>query len=778
MLPQSEAICQDALKKPYRPNRRMGGSVSSSSPRQSTDQGQNLDLRNRHIELNGLLYTLTDSGSARCEVPYLERDFPRNFVCIEGYLYSVSLFIRSQFDPPVLPADTPRPFLVIPRMADVIGWERRMDHVSVLSFEFGCKVHHIQAGPFSFNFALRSICVPASVALLDRKCFRYCLQLSCVTFEPGSKLRAIEFDTFHNCSSLQSIEIPASVELLGGSCFSDCRSLSSLTFEPGSKLTRIAVGALYGCTSLESICLPVALQTIEYAALAGTGISKITVEEGNVHLRVSGDFLLDCDGTSLIRYFGFDRIVTLDAHIEILCSGALLDCQSISVLIFESGSKLTRFEAKALSGCSSLQSLCIPASVEILGEGCFAGCKSLSSLTFESGSKLTRIEGHVIDRCSSLRSICIPASVEILCEHCFAESEISSLAIESGSNLTRIEGSALCNCSLLQSLCIPAPVEIFGAKCFSGCKSLRSLTFETGSKLTRIESYALLGCSSLQSLCIPPSVEILAEGCFFGCSSLSSLTFESGSKLARIEARVFYFCCSLHSICIPASVQTIMVPALAGTSIPSISLEAENRCFHVLGNCLMDSKGITAIIYLGNENAVLDRTIRILGSYCFSRSVISSLTFEPGSMLTRIEERAFERCLLLRSICIPASVEIICNCCFSSCYELSSFVFESGSKIQEIQGHAFQFCSALKSIRIPGSIRELAKYWAQHSSLSLVVFESAASLERLIKRHKADLRGRFALAIAHSDCRLSFPGYFIDPVPHGDDLIHLVKRSQ
>jgi hypothetical protein len=37
-------------------------------------------------------------------------------------------------------------------------------------------------------------------------------------------------------------------------------------------------------------------------------------------------------------------------------------------------------------------------------------------LTFESVSTLTRIEASAVTCCSSLRRICIPASVEILCK--------------------------------------------------------------------------------------------------------------------------------------------------------------------------------------------------------------------------------------------------------------------------------------------------------------------------------------------------------------------------
>jgi hypothetical protein len=45
----------------------------------------------------------------------------------------------------------------------------------------------------------------------------------------------------------------------------------------------------------------------------------------------------------------------------------------------------------------------------------------------------------------------------------------------------------------------------------------------------------------------------------------------------------------------------------------------------------------------------------------------------------------------------------------------------------------------------------------------------------MLKADKADLNGDYDLAIAHCDWKLPFGGYSIDPVPRGDDLIHLVK---
>jgi hypothetical protein len=352
-----------------------------------------------------------------------------------------------------------------------------------------------------------------------------------IAFEFRSRLTRIEPQAFSFGSSLQSICLPASLEFLGMESFYWCGSLSSFSFEFGSKLTRIEPLALCNCPSLTSFSLPASLKIISPSALNGTGISHIAVEEGNCHFRVSGDFLVDTEGISVIRYFGSASRVALAPHIEIVRACCFYSCKSLCPLIFDSGPKLRRIESEAFFGCSSLQLISLPASVEFLGGGSFSTCTSLSSFTFESGSKLTRIKGSALSHCSSLKSISLPASVEYLGACCFSSCKsLSSFAFESGSKLAQLGGWAFSACSALQSICLPAALKFLEQGSFKSCESLSSLTLESESKLTRIEGDALLGCSSLEFILIPRSITELKSGWAKG-SSLRQVAFESALSL-------------------------------------------------------------------------------------------------------------------------------------------------------------------------------------------------------------------------------------------------------
>jgi hypothetical protein len=56
--------------------------------------------------------------------------------------------------------------------------------------------------------------------------------------------------------------------------------------------------------------------------------------------------------------------------------------------------------------------------------------------------------------------------------------------------------------------------------------------------------------------------------------------------------------------------------------------------------------------------------------------------------LQRIEEYAFSSSGL-KSIIIPSSVEHLCKSCFSCCNSLSSISFETGSNLQRIEESDF-----------------------------------------------------------------------------------------
>jgi hypothetical protein len=169
----------------------------------------------------------------------------------------------------------------------------------------------------------------------------------------------------------------------------------------------------------------------------------------------------------------------------------------------------------------------------------------------------------------------------------------------------------------LSSIQIHASVERPDTGCFRGPEGLSAVTFELGSRLASIEQNAFCRCSSLQSIPIPASVGTATSKSFASCVLLSICTFESGSKRSTLAESTF----SAVACCHPSSSRAARI-LRASTGKP-----LRNRIEQSAQN-------------------------------------LSTVVFEPGCRLCRIEQSAFQGCSSLSSICILSSVEILHHSCF------------------------------------------------------------------------------------------------------------------
>jgi hypothetical protein len=262
--------------------------------------------------------------------------------------------------------------------------------------------------------------------------------------------------------------------------------LKSLTFESGSKLREIQSSVFDHCASLKSIFLPASLSTLSWQAFLSSSIEEVIIDAANPHYFASGRFLVAVDGMRLIRSFGRGD----DLNADSLCKLGL-----------------RKICPNAFSNCSALKSICIPASIEIIGKECFENCSSLSQIIFQSGSRITRLGGEVFGRCSLLTSICIPANVKSIGAGCLCKCRsLVEVSFEPGSKLTRIECEAFIGCISLPSFVIPAQLEVIAHEVFSGCRSLCELIFADPSHLKQLD----LPPSAFGSLSIPNCVEVVS----------------------------------------------------------------------------------------------------------------------------------------------------------------------------------------------------------------------------------------------------------------------------
>jgi hypothetical protein len=111
--------------------------------------------------------------------------------------------------------------------------------------------------------------------------------------------------------------------------------------------------------------------------------------------------------------------IIIPKSVEFLGEKCFCRCLSLSEVVFESGSNLTRIDKEAFCSdgnvfnYSGLKSMRIPPKVECIGEYCFSYCKSLSEVIFEAPSSLKEIgRGAFLD--SGVTSIEIPEKCNVL----------------------------------------------------------------------------------------------------------------------------------------------------------------------------------------------------------------------------------------------------------------------------------------------------------------------------------------------------------------------------
>lgn len=164
-------------------------------------------------------------------------------------------------------------------------------------------------------------------------------------------------DTFSGCSNLWRVTIPANVETISTTTFNGCSQLKRVIFEKGSKLKLIAgssgnnskTGGTFSGTALTSIEIPASVESIEACAFRNcTQLTAISFEENSMLKLIGGGYYYS--GGGWIR------------------KGAFF-------------------------GCTSLNTIKIPANVETIEATAFTGCSALHRVIFETGSQLKIIEG-------------------------------------------------------------------------------------------------------------------------------------------------------------------------------------------------------------------------------------------------------------------------------------------------------------------------------------------------------------------------------------------------
>ncbi len=143
--------------------------------------------------------------------------------------------------------------------------------------------------------------------------------------------------------------------------------------------------------------------------------------------------------------------VIIPSSITTIGYGAFSDNSRLSSITFEDNSQLQTIGEWAFSGCSSLESLTIPAQVSNIGRNAFSKCKSLTNINLPKN--ITILYDGLFEECTSLKSIQIPDNVESIWSDVFFY------------------------CSHLKELYIPGSLKSIVKSAFLECPELTNIYF-------------------------------------------------------------------------------------------------------------------------------------------------------------------------------------------------------------------------------------------------------------------------------------------------------------
>ena len=562
--------------------------------------------------------------------------------------------------------------------------------------------------------SLKQIIIPSSVTSIGDYAFERCTKLKIITI--NSLITSLGSYLFSGCISLTQITIPSSVTSIGNNAFGNCKSLKQVIIP--SLVTSIGDYSFIGCSSIEQIEIPQSVTIIGKGSFSGcTSLIDLKIPPSVTSIENYTFY-----GCSSLKEIEIPSCVTL------IGDNAFDRCSKLKQVTIPS--LVESLGEYAFNECSVLEQITLPPSITSIGRRTFSGCRSLKEIDIPSN--VTEIGNCAFNECSLLKQIVIPPSATLIGSETFAGCA-SLVTISIPSSVVSIGENAFERCFDLKGISIPH-ITVIKNGVFAKCSSLTQLTIP--STVVSIENEAFAGCSSLEQIEIPSSVVSIGWQAFEGCSKLREIYIP---PILKIQMKAFSGCASLTHIKIPSSVTSIRGEAFSGCSllteiaIPSSVISIGNKVFercsslkHVEISSLISSIGDHLFSECSSLTSItIPSSVTSIGNHAFERTSIKHITIPH--LVNSIGEFAFNECLSLEQITIISSATTIEKGAFAKCLLLKEISIPSSinSCVTEIKDYVFNGCSTLAQITIPSSVTSIGKYsFCGCSSLEQIIIPS------------------------------------------------------
>lgn len=438
-------------------------------------------------------------------------------------------------------------------------------------------VTKIGSGAYRNVAGLKTIIIPKTVREISSHAFSGNKTLENVIIEPRDAgddptvygMIKIGDYAFQDCTSLKSITIADSVTTLGSTCFGGCTNLTDIHL-PNS-LTAIPYRLFSACSNLVSFDIPESVTSFSSAAVESCPkIVELNIGKNVRSIGYSGGMsrLTSINIDSANPYLVFEnKMVMNKAKTQLIWC---IDKTSTTLTI---PSTIVTISSEALSACSAVKTLNIPASTTSLGGILPSG---ITSVNVASGNTaFSSVDGNLYSAdgkklilwCQTNATARIADGTTTLEGRPFnGKSMITSLTLPD--SLTTIPGFSLQGLSRVTSLTIPKNVSSLSSSSFSysttvtiasdnpyyKCDDGHMILSKDGKKLCAVSK-------SMSTYTIPSSVEVIGSSTFYAKGALTSLVIPSG--VTTIQASAFDYSTKLATVEIPSTVTSIASSAFS-----------------------------------------------------------------------------------------------------------------------------------------------------------------------------------------------------------------------
>ena len=449
--------------------------------------------------------------------------------------------------------------------------------------------------------------------------------------------------------------------------------------------------------------------------------------------------------------------INIPDSVTIIGDYAFWECLSLESLNMPKN--ILEIGKEAFKNCSGFNNsdLVLPDTIQKVGMGAFSGVriKSLSVPFLGIGSNVADYDerysyhiGYMFGDEEWTGSY--PAWDSVSKRTYYLPQTLKTITITKQINESNFE-----NAEKIESIIVKNTVEAteYPDNFAKNCKALEAVVFENTDKITRVGKFAFFSCTDLEEFVIPENVTEIDVEAFENCV-FSSIEFPQGLK--KIGVWSFGNCQNITGIVIPDSIESIGAFAFGGCSnlievaLPETEPQINEYAFRGTkyektieypeeeypedeypeeeNNDFGISSDGTLTAYFGTDRkVVVPEGVKRIGRVFAGNTSITSIVLPEG--LEKIDNKAFDGCLVLEEIVVPDSVTTISEGAFAGANNLEKltvpFIGESRNVKTDTEEALFgywfgylaysgynteqKFNDGMKTLRvyIPGTLNEL-----------------------------------------------------------------------